>query len=114
VRATAAVWLAPYSSHWRITFSRPVAGLADADEQPITQGLAEQELDDLRSRQDATELPGEIDAGFLRVALMGALLAPVALPYDTRQLTGMDPGDPQFAQAWVEQVRRLVRRLSSE
>ncbi len=43
---------------------------------------------------------------------MGAILAPVALPQITRELTGLDPADAEFERRFPEQLRLLARRLA--
>ncbi|SDK93250.1 transcriptional regulator, TetR family [Glycomyces sambucus] len=79
-------------------------GTGGDDEDPATA--------DLRRRQGEGELGEEFDAGMVLVALMGAALAPVAIPQVVRRSTGLDPDDPAFAERFAEQLRRLVRRLA--
>jgi TetR/AcrR family transcriptional regulator len=67
---------------------------------------------DMRRRQAEGELGEELDPGMVLVALMGAALAPVAIPQVVRRSTGLDPGDEAFARQYAEQLRRLVRRLA--
>lgn len=43
---------------------------------------------------------------------MGAILAPVALPQITRELTGLDPADAEFERRFAEQLSLLARRLA--
>ena len=47
----------------------------------------------------------------IQLIMMGAILAPVALPQITRELTGLDPADAEFDR-FAEQLRLLARRLA--
>ncbi len=71
------------------------------------------DLADLRRRQADGEIAGEFDPALLELALMGATLAPIALPHVVRRLTGLDPSDPAFQDGYADQLRRIVRRLGS-
>ncbi|MBV9365450.1 MAG: hypothetical protein JOY89_14500 [Solirubrobacterales bacterium] len=48
----------------------------------------------------------------IRLIMMGALLAPSAIPKVTRELTGLDPADPEFEQLFTMQLKLLARRLA--
>lgn len=70
-----------------------------------------EDLSDLKRRQAHGEIAPDLDPGMFQLALMGAILAPVALPQVTRRVTGLDPTDPGFEDAYAEQLARIVRRL---
>jgi TetR/AcrR family transcriptional regulator len=90
------------------------AGLGDPGtvaDRPMTEGRQE-ELADVRRRQQRGELASGFDAGILQLIMMSVVLGPVALPQVTRDLTGLDPSDPEFERRFGEQLRLLVRRLA--
>ena len=68
---------------------------------------------DLRRRQADGEIASELDPPLFELAVMGATLAPIALPHVVRRLTGLDPGDPAFQDRYADQLRRIVRRLGA-
>jgi AcrR family transcriptional regulator len=72
----------------------------------------EAELADVRRRQERGELAPGFDPGMLQLIMMGAVLAPIALPGVTRELTGLEPTDPEFERRFDAELRRLVRRLA--
>jgi AcrR family transcriptional regulator len=76
----------------------------DADQEP-------EDLTDLRRRQAQGEIPAELDPAMFQLALMGAILAPVALPQVVRRLTGLAATDREFRESYAEQLRRLVQLL---
>jgi TetR/AcrR family transcriptional regulator len=87
--------------------SEPVA---DAP-RPVTDDR-EEELADVRRRQARGELASEFDPGMIQLIMMGVLLAPIALPQVTRELTGLDPADPKFERRFAEQLKLVARRLA--
>lgn len=70
-----------------------------------------QDVANLRQAQERGEIADDLDPGFVRLALMGIILAPVVLPQTARQVTGLDPGSPEFDASYGEQLRRLIRHL---
>ncbi len=70
------------------------------------------EQEDVRRRQRRGELAPDFDPGMIQLIMMGAILAPIALPQITRELTGLDPADPEFERRFAEQLRLLARRLA--
>jgi TetR/AcrR family transcriptional regulator len=96
------------------------AGLNDGDEtEPAGQppagpeGSLDNGLEDLAEmerRRAAGEIAPGLDPALIQLAMMGATLAPVALPQVARRL-GLDPDAPDFAGRYVELVREIVRRL---
>jgi TetR/AcrR family transcriptional regulator len=90
------------------------AGLGEPDAagpSPVTDNRQD-ELADVRRRQQRGELAAEFDAGMIQLMMMGVLLAPIALPQVTRELTGLDPADPKFERRFAEQLKLLARRLA--
>lgn len=86
-------------------------GLSDPDS-PDSQPTEREDLSDLHRRQASGEIAADLDPGLLQLALMGAILAPVAVPQIVRRLTGLDPTDPDFRSRYSEQLRRIVRHLA--
>jgi TetR/AcrR family transcriptional regulator len=78
-----------------------------------TGGAQEREdLSDLRRRQAEGEIAADLDPGMFQIALMGATLAPIAMPQVVRRITGLDPSDPKFRARYSEQLRRIARHLA--
>jgi AcrR family transcriptional regulator len=69
------------------------------------------DLSDFERRQAAGEIAADLDPRFVLLALMGAGIAPVAIPQVARSLTGLDPRSPEFEAAYAEQLQRIVRQL---
>ncbi|OHV45554.1 TetR/AcrR family transcriptional regulator [Pseudofrankia sp. BMG5.36] len=86
-------------------------GAGGEGEQPGGPGERE-DLSDFHRRQAAGEIAADLDPGLLQLALMGAILAPVALPHVARRITGLDPTDPDFHARYGEELRRVVRHLA--
>jgi len=75
-------------------------------------GIADADLEDIRRRQREGEIAGELDAGFVLLALQSIAAAGLVFPDDARRVTGMDPASAEFA-AWQQaQLRLLVARLA--
>jgi AcrR family transcriptional regulator len=83
--------------------------LDDAD---VPQHAADDDVAEMRRRQEAGEIAKEIDPAFLFLALEALASAGVSFPADARNLTGLDPASPEFADAYGEQLRRIVARLA--
>lgn len=62
-------------------------------------------------RQEEGEIADDLDPRLVQLALMGASLAPVALPQVLRRLTGENADDPGFVARYTEVLRRLAERL---
>lgn len=80
----------------------------------LTGGTSDEEredLSDLKRRQAEGEIASDLDPGMFQIALMGAILAPVALPQVVRRVTGLDPTSPGFKNAYAEQLGRIVGKL---
>jgi hypothetical protein len=75
-------------------------------------GLGDDEVALLRRRQEAGELPDDLDPAFLLLALQGAASAGLVFPGDVRRLTGLDPASEAFAERYAEQLARLLAHLA--
>jgi TetR/AcrR family transcriptional regulator len=66
---------------------------------------------DIRRRQDAGELAGDLDPSWIALILFAAASAPAMLPSIARTITGLDPADPQFQQAYSAQLGAMIGHL---
>lgn len=87
-------------------------GLTNDDPADDGHPAAREDLSELRRRQADGEIAADLDPGLLQLALMGATLAPVAIPQVARRITGLDPSDPEFRTRYDELLRRMVRRFA--
>ncbi|WP_040815434.1 TetR/AcrR family transcriptional regulator [Nocardia concava] len=71
----------------------------------------EADLANLSRARDRGEISPDLDPAFVRMALMGAILAPVMLPETAAQATGKWPGTPEFEQYYTAQLRTLIDLL---
>ncbi|MCC8251073.1 TetR/AcrR family transcriptional regulator [Saccharothrix luteola] len=69
------------------------------------------QVEALRARQEAGELPTDLDPACLLLALTAAASATVFMPRMVRRITGEDPESDEFAERYAEQLARLVRHL---
>lgn len=67
----------------------------------------------MRARQVAGEFPADLHPGVLQLAMMAMSVAPVALPTAVKVLTGLDAGSSEFAELYIDQVRRIVERITT-
>ncbi len=67
---------------------------------------------DMRRRQAANELPADLDACHVLLALFAAASAPVMLPHMVRRICGADPSSEKFAAQYAAQLARLVQHLA--
>lgn len=75
-------------------------------EQAANEGVTEPSI-----RRRVREIQPDLDPDLLELALMGAVLAPVAIPQVVRRLTGLEATDPAFQARYTEQLRRITRHL---
>ena len=68
-------------------------------------------VDELEQRQVAGEVPDDLDAAQLFLALQALASHPYAFPQMARHITGMDVGDPAFAAARGRFLDALAARL---
>ncbi|WP_236703888.1 TetR/AcrR family transcriptional regulator [Lentzea aerocolonigenes] len=83
------------------------------DSPPTDEAFLRAQVEQMRDRQKAGELPADLDPGFLLLVLMAAASAPLTLRHTASQITGEDPATPEFASKYAEQLALLVRHLSS-
>jgi AcrR family transcriptional regulator len=83
----------------------------DAPGDPQQDGVPDA-VADLRRRQEAGEIAPDLDPAFLLLLFEAAAAVGVIFPGDVRRATGLDPQDPEFAERYAEQLRRVVRRLA--
>jgi AcrR family transcriptional regulator len=84
---------------------------AGPDERPA--GIIDREdLSDFHRRQANGEIAPDLEADILQLALMGAALAPIAIPQVVRRLTGQNVDDPEFQARYTEQLRRIASHLA--
>ncbi|WP_434440818.1 TetR/AcrR family transcriptional regulator [Lentzea sp. E54] len=82
------------------------------DSPPTDAAFLRAQVEQMRERQAAGELPADLDPGFLLLALMAAASAPLTLRHTASQITGEDPATPEFADRYAEQLALLIRHLS--
>jgi len=70
------------------------------------------QIDDLRRRQEAGELPADLDPACVLLALFAAASATVTLPRIAKAISGEDADSAEFARHYADQLAKLVRRLS--
>lgn len=73
-----------------------------------------EDVSDLQRRQARGEIAADFDPGMFQLAIMGAILAPIALPHIVRRITGLDPTDQAFKDAYTRQLRRIVQRMGND
>ncbi|WP_345637932.1 hypothetical protein [Rugosimonospora acidiphila] len=62
-------------------------------------------------RQEAGELPADLDPACLVVMLMAMTMAPTTLPHIIEGTCGVDPRSPEFLDRFAGQVAVLARHL---
>jgi TetR/AcrR family transcriptional regulator len=76
-------------------------------------GIVDREdLSDFHRRQANGEIAPDLEPDMLQLALMGAALAPIAIPQVVRRLTGQNVDDPEFQARYTEQLRRIAAHLA--
>jgi AcrR family transcriptional regulator len=96
--------------HWsRLLVWQALAGDTEADSKPFHEAM----VADMRRRQAAGELAGDLDPAYVMLALIGAAVAPTLLPEFARNFTGLDPSSPEFVAAFREQIQRMVDHLAA-
>ncbi|MFJ9903598.1 TetR family transcriptional regulator [Streptomyces sp. NPDC101152] len=66
----------------------------------------------LEQARERGEIADDLEPGFLRLALMGMIMAPIVMPQIAREVSGLDPRSPEFQARYGEQLRRLIGHLS--
>jgi TetR/AcrR family transcriptional regulator len=82
--------------------------------QAADQSFMQAQVDELRRRQVAGELPDDLDPAFLLLALFAAASAGVTLPRIVRMICADDPESAEFAEHYADQLARLVRHLTNK
>jgi AcrR family transcriptional regulator len=85
---------------------------ASIDGEATGAGISDADVEDMRRRQEAGEISGDLDPGFVLLALEAIAAAGVVFPDDARRVTGLEPDSPEFAAWHAEQLRCLVERLA--
>ncbi|MEU3622243.1 TetR family transcriptional regulator [Amycolatopsis coloradensis] len=75
-------------------------------------GFLQRQVEYVQARQAAGDFPADLDPAFLLVIFMAASSAALALPRVVRAVTGQDPNSAEFADAYGEQLARLVGHLT--
>ncbi|WP_409496288.1 TetR/AcrR family transcriptional regulator [Amycolatopsis sp. cmx-11-12] len=75
-------------------------------------GFLQRQVEYVQARQAAGDFPADLDPAFLLVIFMAASSAALALPRVVRAVTGQDPNSAEFAEAYGEQLARLVGHLA--
>jgi TetR/AcrR family transcriptional regulator len=68
---------------------------------------------DLRRRQEAGELPADLDPACVLLALFAAASATVTLPRTATAICGDEAGSDEFVRHYADQLARLVRHLGA-
>jgi TetR/AcrR family transcriptional regulator len=69
-------------------------------------------VDDLRRRQGAGEIAGDLDPPYVLLMLFAAVLAPTVIPQMARRFTGLSADSAEFQATYADQLRRVVERLA--
>jgi AcrR family transcriptional regulator len=80
-------------------------GEADPDEQ------LPEEIEGMRTRQEAGEIDAEIDPALLLLMLKAAASLSFMFPGAVREATGLDAASEEFTERYAEHMRAIVRRL---
>ena len=70
-----------------------------------------EDLASMRQRQARGELTPDLDARFLRLALMAVVMAPTLMPQLARKIFGLEPESAEFEELYGEQLRQMLRHL---
>jgi TetR/AcrR family transcriptional regulator len=86
-------------------------GLDPAQDRPADSSSVLEDVASMRQRQDRGELTADLDARFLRLALMAVVMAPMMMPHMAEKIFGLAPGSPEFEELYGDQLRRMLRHL---
>ncbi len=92
------------------------SNMSPADAPPDTgqeREFLQAQVADLRRRQEAGELPADLDPACVMLALFAAASATVTLPRVAKAIAGDDADSPAFAERYAQQLARLIRHLGS-
>lgn len=85
----------------------------DTEGAEVQREFIERQVGYIRARQAAGDVPADLDPGHLLLILISAASAPVAFPRVAQAMSGQDPTTSEFAEAYAEQLARLIRHLGS-
>ena len=86
-------------------------GLDTGADRPPDETSALEDLTSMRQRQARGELADDLDAGFLRLALMAVVMAPMMMPHMAEKIFGLAPDAPEFEERYGEQLCLMLRHL---
>jgi TetR/AcrR family transcriptional regulator len=66
-----------------------------------------------QARKDNGEFAEDVDPATLRLAVLGAIAAPVVFPQLACRIFGVPPSTPEFEQRYTEGLRTLLRHLKT-
>ncbi|MBT2383940.1 TetR family transcriptional regulator [Streptomyces sp. ISL-11] len=95
----------------RLAIWRGLSG--DSQEIPEETSAITADLARLHRARERGEISPDLDPGFLRLAVMGMVMAPIVMPQIAREASGLDPRSAEFQERYGEQIRRLLRHLSA-
>jgi TetR/AcrR family transcriptional regulator len=87
-------------------------GAGEMPDEQADRGFLKDQVAALRRRQEAGELPDDLDPACLLLALFAAASASITLPRIARIICDEDPESPAFAERYADQLARLVRHLT--
>jgi TetR/AcrR family transcriptional regulator len=87
-------------------------GLDPGPGQPPDDSSVLEDLASMRQRQARGELTPDLDARFLRLALMAVVMAPTMMPDLAEKIFGLAPDSAEFEELYGDQLRQLLRHLS--
>ncbi|WP_067806409.1 TetR/AcrR family transcriptional regulator [Nocardia beijingensis] len=96
----------------RLLVWRGLTGSGAATDHPEGADAVETDLANLARAQERGEIHPDLDPAFVRIAVMGMILAPVMLPETASQATGKQPGSAEFEEYYSGQMRTLLRLLA--
>ncbi|UQI46983.1 TetR family transcriptional regulator [Streptomyces sp. HU2014] len=94
----------------RLAIWRGLSG--DTQEIPEETSAITADLARLHRARERGEISADMDPGFLRLAVMGMVMAPIVMPQIAKEASGLDPSSPEFQEQYGEQIRRFLRHLS--
>jgi TetR/AcrR family transcriptional regulator len=73
-------------------------------------------VEDLKARQRAGQLEGDIDPRAFLLAFMSASVAPYAMPHLVRSIYGQDaePSSAEFAEEYAAEIARMVAKMKGD
>lgn len=83
----------------------------DAPPDPAFAAGLRREVERLRARQEAGELPADLDPAAVLVAMFAMAAAGISVPQVVRAVCDLDPASPEFAEYYGEQLNRMMGHL---